>query len=529
MSRFKITPFLLFLTLCANAAETVSATTDDSAFVAFVRSQARPIRTVELSSGAPDNDSDLAPFGEIVGKAPLVGFGEADHGGHEQPSMRNRLFKYLVEHKGFRAILLESGYIEGLLADRYVQGDPTLTVQDAMTRGFTHGMGDVREVRELLEFMRDYNSRQKGPSTRLHYVGFDLSVLGDSTDVPLNELIPYLQKVDPKYLKEKFQTLLALAKRSAAFTHFAEGLYQKLGSEIIEPDHLDPLTTIAFEQLDASEQKALENGVTALVKRFAKMKSRYEAKSSEMDTLFNSRLAFMAWQNVRNLRSRQTHPKIVFFDTVLALLQQYDEQYQTLSHLKLDRIDQRHIIRKDKLNEDVQDYTTGRNSRELMSEENITWTQKTFGKALAYAHNGHLIKVLKHPKTEVPGGGVVENISVKGAGVFLAEKHGSDYVLIGSTEDRYVDANGAPLSKFNGFEVMATADCSSCLERSFARLDAELPLFVLDLRKASGSARAYLEPERQVRASGQFGDIYSVPHAYDAIFYVNKVSKAGNP
>ena len=74
----------------------------------WVRNDAVPIRTVDWGG----DDSDLRVVDDFARSARLLGFGESNHGLHDHPQFRNRLFKYLVEKHGFRAISLESGILE---------------------------------------------------------------------------------------------------------------------------------------------------------------------------------------------------------------------------------------------------------------------------------------------------------------------------------------------------------------------------------------------------------------------------------
>ncbi|MFD7704821.1 erythromycin esterase family protein [Streptomyces caelestis] len=84
---------------------------------------AHPLRTVE-PTGPFD---DLRPLGEAVGDARLVGVGQAVHGSGDFLALQHRVFRYLVEEKGFRALILEAPFSAGLRLDDYLLtggGDP---------------------------------------------------------------------------------------------------------------------------------------------------------------------------------------------------------------------------------------------------------------------------------------------------------------------------------------------------------------------------------------------------------------------
>lgn len=101
----------------------------------------------------------------------LLGLGEPTHGVEAFPELRNELFRHLVEHEGYRSITLESDCLSALIADAYVN-DGIGTLDDATSRGFSHGFSAMPANRELLRWMRAYNE-QRPPHERLRFYGFD--------------------------------------------------------------------------------------------------------------------------------------------------------------------------------------------------------------------------------------------------------------------------------------------------------------------------------------------------------------------
>ncbi|MFC6015726.1 erythromycin esterase family protein [Plantactinospora solaniradicis] len=123
----------------------------------------------------------------------LLGLGEPTHGVDAFLELRNELLRHLVEHEGYRSITLESDCVSGLAADAYVT-DGTGTLDDAMSRGFSHGFGASPANRELLRWMRAYNEHRP-PHERLHFYGFDgpLEITGPASPRPaLTALHDYL-------------------------------------------------------------------------------------------------------------------------------------------------------------------------------------------------------------------------------------------------------------------------------------------------------------------------------------------------
>jgi erythromycin esterase-like protein len=101
----------------------------------------------------------------------LLGLGEPTHGVEAFPELRNELFRHLVEHHGYRSIALETDCLAALTADAYIGGG-TGTLEEAMSRGFSHGFGAFPANRELLRWMRAYN-QQRPDHERLRFYGFD--------------------------------------------------------------------------------------------------------------------------------------------------------------------------------------------------------------------------------------------------------------------------------------------------------------------------------------------------------------------
>lgn len=99
----------------------------------------------------------------------LLGLGEARHFAGELGEARNEIFRYLVEHEGYRAFAIESDCLMGLLVDEYVTGGPG-TLDEVMERGFSHRFGTFPANRELVRWMRAYNEEHED---KVRFFGFD--------------------------------------------------------------------------------------------------------------------------------------------------------------------------------------------------------------------------------------------------------------------------------------------------------------------------------------------------------------------
>ncbi|MDJ0466449.1 erythromycin esterase family protein [Streptomyces sp. H27-C3] len=101
----------------------------------------------------------------------LLALGEPTHGQDTPLNLRNELFRQLVEQEGYRTIVVESDCMMGLVVDGYVTSG-TGTLDEVMDRGFSHGFGASAANRELVRWMRAYNSG-RAASELLRFAGFD--------------------------------------------------------------------------------------------------------------------------------------------------------------------------------------------------------------------------------------------------------------------------------------------------------------------------------------------------------------------
>jgi erythromycin esterase len=149
------------LPIFTSADESQPSAVQQRAIVAELRKYAHP-----LSSAYPvESQRDLAPMLRAVGRARIVGMGEASHGTSEFFSLKDRFFRYLVEHDGTLILAMEANWSDGEDIDRYLQtGHGNL-------RDILSNTWDSREVLNLLQWMRSYNISH---SHRLHFFGMDM-------------------------------------------------------------------------------------------------------------------------------------------------------------------------------------------------------------------------------------------------------------------------------------------------------------------------------------------------------------------
>ncbi|WP_316528448.1 erythromycin esterase family protein [Kitasatospora brasiliensis] len=165
----------------------------DTGVVRALDKAAHPLRSTE-----PGGDTaDLRALGAMVGDAKVVGLGEATHGSHEFFAMKERVFRYLVEEKGFTAFALELSWSAGLRIDDYLrtgEGGDARTVAKA---ALADSPWNREEFVHLIAWMRDYNLRH--PGRTVHFLGDDIGA-PTLDDAFFARITDYVGRTDPRAL-----------------------------------------------------------------------------------------------------------------------------------------------------------------------------------------------------------------------------------------------------------------------------------------------------------------------------------------
>ncbi|MGW0906392.1 erythromycin esterase family protein [Streptomyces sp. NPDC002853] len=159
--------------LVAPQAGAAPASTDP---VPAIERAAHPLRSTDPGGST----KDLRPMGRMVGDASVVGLGEATHGSHEFFTMKDRVFRYLVEEKGFTTFSQEVSWTTGLRFDAYVRGGQG-DVRALVHKELVKTPWDTEEYVELLTWMRTYND--KHPHRQVRFMGNDLNYPETGTEL----------------------------------------------------------------------------------------------------------------------------------------------------------------------------------------------------------------------------------------------------------------------------------------------------------------------------------------------------------
>jgi len=120
------------------------------------------------------------------------------HGAHEPLAFRNRLFRFLVEQKGFTAIALEAGFTEAMSARSFVE-DGERDAETAARAGLP-GLEQYSETRELLQWMRDFNAAAASRGRHaIRLYGIDLPAGGRLSGPrrTIDSALTFLSRADP--------------------------------------------------------------------------------------------------------------------------------------------------------------------------------------------------------------------------------------------------------------------------------------------------------------------------------------------
>jgi erythromycin esterase len=250
--------------LIVTALPAQQATPDAEPFLRWARANATPIAT---ATPGPDV-RDLAGLKPIVGEARVVGVGESIHAIREFLGLRQRVAQYLIEELDFSAVALESGLPDSKMVYDYVLGAPM--PPRMWEDGITWTMGSFEGTRELIDWMRAWNLDPKH-TRKIRFYGLDVAGANGSWVPALNQVLAYLDRVEPEYAAIARPRLVPLVEK------FARPSFNEANK--------------AYSSLPEADRRALAAYVAELADRIASLRHFYVARSAIEDYEWASAIA----------------------------------------------------------------------------------------------------------------------------------------------------------------------------------------------------------------------------------------------
>ncbi|MFD5389035.1 erythromycin esterase family protein [Streptomyces sp. NPDC127074] len=208
----------------AAAAHAVPAASASAVAPAPVRALdriAHPLRSTEPGTGT----ADLHALAEMVGDAKVVGMGEATHGSHEFFAFKDRVFRYLVEQKGFTTFALEMSWSAGLRIDNYLQhGDGDRDARQVVHEVMAGSPWDREEFAALVQWMRDHNRRH--PDRPVHFLGDDIGA-PRLDELVFDSVTDYVRRTRPESMPRLNELLTGLHPLDDAITYLGRPLAER--------------------------------------------------------------------------------------------------------------------------------------------------------------------------------------------------------------------------------------------------------------------------------------------------------------
>lgn len=185
-------------------------------------------------SNDPSQQSfDFSFFAEVIGDARIVALGESTHGTSDFFRLKHEVFKYLVEHHGFRVFALEDHMLACERVNRYILGQVDLSTEKAMSQLFA--VWFTEEVAHLIDWMKQWNEAK--PDDPVYFTGFDIQ----NYQLPLAAAREYLAQNHP-----------ALLDDLEGYEAFAKNIHSS--SDSLKENWLDKISQLREELMRSSPQ-----------------------------------------------------------------------------------------------------------------------------------------------------------------------------------------------------------------------------------------------------------------------------------
>lgn len=203
------------------------------------RSGARATATRDLIARAAEpiediDSDDMTRLLERIGDARIVLIGEASHGTSEFYRYRAHITRALIEHKGFDFVAVEADWPDASRIDHYVRHRQTPPAEWTAFTRFPTWMWRNEEVREFVDWLRQYNAGIADAGQRVGFYGLDLYSLFTS----IAAVLGYLDQVDKEaaaVARERYGCLTPFQSDPATYGRAAlTGRYRECEQEVVD-------------------------------------------------------------------------------------------------------------------------------------------------------------------------------------------------------------------------------------------------------------------------------------------------------
>lgn len=160
----------------------------------FVREARR--HAVQFSMDRTGREQMLEAIGEAVGSARIVAISESAHNVKEFIGTNADITRYLIEHKGFNTVVIESGFPESITVNDYIQGEDI--DRPVWTSSLNDMFGRWLEFTDMIDWMREYN-KHASPAGKVRFYGLDIAGFYTDLRPAFGRIADGLEKIDSSY------------------------------------------------------------------------------------------------------------------------------------------------------------------------------------------------------------------------------------------------------------------------------------------------------------------------------------------
>lgn len=278
-----------------------------------------------LSGHSPEvqfDESEKRFFDGLFDSAELIGFGEMTHGSSEVFALKDRLARFLIEHRSVSVIVLESNLAATRAVNDYVLGadiDPAVAL--SATGYFSCANA---ETLSLVQWIRQFNDRQRHDHDKVKIFGCDIQSIDDAKVELQRQLRQHAQrKVLSNSELDAARQALSRLPNDRQLSENIGLIFEQLDAENTD---LQRLTELQNDQSDLI--KAVEGDVHAVVGKLSEIRAQLCGDLGTEEAFYFERCATSLTQSLDHFRfqrggtARDRH----MADNVLAVHEHFSGQ-----------------------------------------------------------------------------------------------------------------------------------------------------------------------------------------------------------